>query len=98
VEKKPVIQAQPASQVPAKQDELPPSFYGNYNVQTYLLILLNFSTVIIIAILGFNLLKKRPSIDSGHLDEILGSLKTTDESIAAIDVMINKELKKLDHS
>lgn len=98
VEKEPVIQVQPASQVPAKQDESPPSFYGNYNVPTYLLILLNFSTVIIIALLSFNLLRRRPTIDSDQFDEILDSLKTTDESIAAIDVMINKELKKLDHS
>ena len=66
--------------------------------QTYLLALLNIFTVIIIVLLSFNLLKRRSIIDSEHLSETLDSLKATDESIAAIDVMINRELKKLDHS
>ena len=98
VEKEQSAQAQKASQVPAKQDKSIPSFNGNHNVQTYLLVLLNIFTVIVIALLSFNLLKRRSTIDSEHLSKTLDSLKATDESIAAIDVMINRELKKLDHS
>ena len=35
--------------------------------------------------------------DSEHLNEILESLKTTDESIATIETMIKRELKKIEH-
>jgi len=68
-----------------------------YSVQTYLLVLLNVFTFIIIALLSFNLLKHRSMDDSEHLNDILESLKTTDESIATIEAMINRELKRIEH-
>ena len=74
------------------------SIDGNYNVQIYLLALLNVLTLIIVALLSLNLLRRRPTIDSERLGEVLGSLKTTDERIATIDALIKKELEKLHQS
>lgn len=74
------------------------SIDGNYHVQIYLLALLNVLTLIIVALLSLNLLKRRPTIDSERLREVLGSLKTTDERIATIDTLIKKELEKLHQS
>ena len=74
------------------------SIDGNYNVQIYLLALLNVLTLIIVALLSLNLLRRRPTIDSERLREVLGSLKTTDERIATIDALIKKELEKLHQS
>ena len=71
------------------------SIDGNYNVQIYLLAVLNVLTLIIIALLSLYLLRRRPTIDSERLREVLGSLKTTDERIATIDALIKKELEKL---
>lgn len=90
--------SQRVSQVPAQHDKSLISFNLDYSVQTYLLVLLNVFTFIIIALLSFNLLKRRSMDDSEHLNEILESLKTTDESIATIEAMINRELKKIEHS
>ena len=70
----------------------------NYNVQIYLLALLNVLALIILALLSINLFKKRPAIDSGRLGEVLRSLETTDESIATLDALIKKELEKLHQS
>ncbi len=74
------------------------SINWNYNVQIYLLALLNVLTLIIVALLSLNLLRRRPTIDSERLREVLGSLKTTDERIATIDALIKKELEKLNQS
>jgi hypothetical protein len=74
------------------------SIDGNYNVQIYLLALLNVLTLIIIALLSLYLLRRRPTIDSERFREVLGSLKTTDERIATIDALIKKELEKLHQS
>ena len=90
--------SQSVSQVSEKQDKSLISFRLNYSVQTYLLVLLNILTFIIIVLLSFYLLKSRSMDDSEHLNEILESLKTTDESIATIETMIKKELKKIEHS
>ena len=90
--------SQRVSQVSAKQDKSLISFNLNYSVHTYLLVLLNIFTFIIIVLLSFYLLKSRSMDDSEHLNEILESLKTTDESIATIETMINRELKKIEHS
>ena len=90
--------SQRVSQVPAKHDKSLISFNLDYSVQTYLLVLLNIFTFIIIVLLSFNLLKRRSMDDSEHLNDILESLKTTDESIATIEAMINRELKKIEHS
>ena len=69
----------------------------NYNVQIYLLALLNVLTLIIVALLSLNLLGRRPTIDSERPREVLRSLETTDERIA-IDALIKKELEKLHQS
>jgi hypothetical protein len=74
------------------------SIDGNYNVQIYLLALLNVLTLIIVALLSLNLLRRRPTIDSERLSEVLGSLETTDERVATIDALIKKELEKLHQS
>jgi hypothetical protein len=74
------------------------SIGGKYNVQTYLLALLNVLTLIILALLSLNLLRRRPTIDSERLSEALGSLETTDESIATLDALIKKEMEKLHQS
>jgi len=92
------VSSQRVSQEPAKHDKSLISFNLDYSVQTYLLVLLNVFTFIIIALLSFNLLKRRSLDNSEHLNEILESLKTTDESIATIEAMINRELKKIEHS
>ena len=89
---------QKVSPLSSKHDKSLISFNLNYSVHTYLLILLNVFTFIIIVLLSFYLLKIRSMNDSEHLNEILESLKTTDESIASIETMINRELKKIEHS
>lgn len=89
--------SQSVSQVSEKQDKSLISFRLNYSVHTYLLVLLNILTFIIIVLLSFYLLKSRSMDDSEHLNEILESLKTTDESIATIETMIKRELKKIEH-
>jgi hypothetical protein len=71
------------------------SIDGNYNVQIYLLALLNVLTLIIIALLSLYLLRRRRTIDSERLREVFGSLKTTDERVATIDALIKKELEKI---
>jgi hypothetical protein len=90
--------AEKATQGRQNQAESLPSTGENYNLQTYMLVLLNLLTIVIIMLLGFNLLKKKSGIGSEHLDNIPDSLKTGDESIAAIDTMINKKFKKHDQS
>lgn len=77
-----------------KPAESLPSTDENYNLQTYMLVLLNFLTIVIVLLLSFNLLKKKSGINSKHVDKISDSLKITDERIAAIDAMINREFKK----
>ena len=74
------------------------SIDGNYHVQIYLLAVLNILTLIILAILSFNLLRRRPTINSERLGEVLASLETTDERVATIDALIKKELAKLNQS
>ncbi|MDH3566936.1 MAG: hypothetical protein OEM61_06225, partial [Desulfobacteraceae bacterium] len=63
-----------------------------------LLAVLNILTLIILAILSFNLLRRRPTINSERLGEVLASLETTDERVATIDALIKKELAKLNQS
>jgi hypothetical protein len=87
----------------AKQDQIKPaesrpSMGNNYNLQIYMLALLNFLTIVIILLLSINLIKRKSGIHSEHPGKISESLRTVDESIAAIDTMINRELKKHDES
>ena len=74
------------------------SIDGNYNVQIYLLALLNVLTLIILALLSLNLLRRRPTINSERLSEVLESMETPDERVATIDALIKKELEKLNRS
>ena len=87
---------EPAKRKQTKPAEPLPSTHENYTLQTYMLILLNFFTAVIVLLLSFNLLKKKFGIDSKPVDKISDPLKTVDERIAAIDAMINKEFKKHD--
>ena len=83
-------------ETPSAPEEPLPSTHGNYTLQTYMLILLNFLTIVIVLLLCFNLMKKKSGIHSKHDHKISDSLKTDDERIAAIDGMINREFKKHD--
>jgi hypothetical protein len=87
---------EPETQGQMKPGEPPPSFHKNYTLQTYMLILLNFLTIVIILLLSFNLLRKKSGIHSKHVDKTSDSLKTVDERIATIDAMIDKEFKNYD--
>jgi hypothetical protein len=79
------------------RDKFPATQTGeNYTLQTYMLVLLNFLTVVIVLLLSFNLLKKKSGMNSKHGGKISDAVKTGDERIAAIDTMINRELKKHD--
>lgn len=79
-----------------KPPESPASTHKNYTLQTYMLFLLNFLTIVIVLLLSVNLLKKKSGIDSKPVGKISDALKTVDERIAAIDTMISRELKKHD--
>jgi len=74
------------------------SIDGNYHVQIYLLALLNILTLIFVALLSLNLLRRIPTINSERLSEVLESLETPDERVATIDALIKKELEKLNRS
>ena len=87
---------EPAKHRQIKPAESLPSTDENYNLQTYMLVLLNFLTIVIVLLLSFNLLKKKSGVNSKHVGKISDSLKTVDERIAAIDAMINREFKKHD--
>ena len=87
-----------AKQEPVKPAESLPSTGKNYDLQIYMLALLNFLTIVIILLLSINLLKKKSGINSEHPGEISESLRRVDGSIAAIDALINREFKKHDDS
>jgi len=92
------VSGKTAKQEQIKPAESRPSMGNNYNLQTYMLALLNFLTIVIILLLSINLIKRKSGIHSEHSGKISESLRTVDESIAAIDTMINRELKKHDES
>ena len=92
------VSGKTAKQEQIKPDESRPSMGNNYNLQTYMLALLNFLTIVIILLLSINLIKRKSGIHSEHSRKISESLRTVDESISAIDAMINRELKKHDES
>ena len=71
-----------------------PSTGENYNLQTYMLVLLNLLTVVVILLLSFNLLKRKFGTNTEHLSKIYDALRTADKSIAAIDDRIKREFKK----
>jgi hypothetical protein len=73
-----------------------PSMDKNYTLQTYMLVLLNFLTIVIVLLLIFNLLKNKSGMNSKHGGKISDTVKTGDERISAIDAMINREFKKHD--
>lgn len=85
-----------AKPIQIKPAESLPSMDKNYTLQTYMLVLLNFLTVVIVLLLSFNLLKKKSGMNSKPVGKISDAVKTGDERISAIDAMINKEFKKHD--
>ena len=87
-----------ANQNQIKPIESQPSMGNNYNLQTYMLVLLNFLTIVIILLLCINLMKRKSGLHSEHPRKISESLKPVDESITAIDAVINRKLKKHDES
>jgi hypothetical protein len=90
--------AEKASSVAVPQDQSPsrPSKYGH--LQVYLLAALIVLSLVIISLLSFILLQKRRAVDSDHSGEDSEPLSTAEDSIAAIDEKIEKELKKFDQS
>jgi hypothetical protein len=87
---------EPATPKQTKPIESLPSTHENYTLQTYMLVLLNFLTIVIVLLLCVNLLKKKSGINSKPMGKISDALKTVDERIAAIDTMINREFEKND--
>jgi hypothetical protein len=81
---------------PAQPEKLPPSTDRNYNLQIYMLILLNVLTIVIVLLISFNLFKKNSKTRSKYGGDISDALKTIDEQIAAIDAIIKRKLKKHD--
>jgi hypothetical protein len=66
--------------------------------QIYLLAVLNVLTGVIVVLMLFTLLKKRHTIDFGHLSEIMEFIKTSDESIETIDAQLKNAFKEYDES
>jgi hypothetical protein len=73
-----------------------PSAHENYTLQTYMLVLLNFLTIVIVLLLSVILFKNKSGINSKPVGKISDTLKTMDERIAAVDAMIHREFKKHD--
>jgi hypothetical protein len=87
---------EPAASRQIKPPESLPSTHENYTLQTYMLVLLNFLTIVIVLLLSVNLFKKKSGINSKPVGKISDTLKTVDERIAAVDAMIHREFKKHD--
>lgn len=85
-----------SNQVSGNKSGSPASSMDNYTAQTYLLVALNVFTGCIVVLLILALLKKRHMIEFGHIVEIMDFIKTSDESIAAIDAQIKSAFKKYD--
>ena len=106
VQKKPVQQKPPervlTQHVEHIVDGKSPSSFSRYDkLQIYLLVVLvglNVITVIILALLSFNLLRKRHAVDFTDHGGISDSLRTSDKSVFSIDSRIKEELEKYDRS
>ena len=107
VEKSELKKAQPpekvfskkvSNQITEKNIGLPSSTNGNAMTQIYLLTALNILTAVIVVLIIFALLKKKHTIDFGHLIEIMEFIKSSDESIETIDAQLNNAFKEYDES
>ena len=107
VEKSELKKAQPpekvfskkvSNQITEKNIGLPSSTNGNAMTQIYLLTALNILTAVIVVLIIFALLKKKHTIDFGHLIEIMEFIKSSDESIETIDTQLNNAFKEYDES
>ncbi len=87
-----------SNQIPEKHAGSPSSANGNTMTQIYLLAVLNVLTGVIVVLMLFTLLKKRHTIDFGHLSEIMEFIKTSDESIETIDAQLKNAFKEYDES
>ena len=87
-----------SNQIPEKHAGSPSSANGNTMTQIYLLAVLNVLTGVIVVLMLFTLLKKRHTIDFGHLPEIMEFIKTSDESIETIDAQLKNAFKEYDES
>jgi len=87
-----------SNQMPEKHVGSPSSAYGNAMTQIYLLAVLNVLTSVIVVLMIFTILKKRHTIDFGHLFEIMEFIKTSDESIETIDAQLKNAFKEYDES
>lgn len=101
--KKPLPEKRPekAFEESAVEDKSPSSSFRYGQLQIYLLVVLvglNVITVIILALLSFNLLRKRHAVDFTDHGGISDSLKTSDKSVFSIDSRIKEELEKYDRS
>ena len=84
--------------MPEKHIGSPSSTNGSAMTQIYLLAALNVLTSVIVVLMIFTLLKKRQSVDVGHLLEIMEFIKTSDESIETIDAQLKNAFKEYDES
>ena len=87
-----------SNQIPEKHVGSPSSTNGNAMTQIYLLTALNILTAVIVVLIIFALLKKKHTIDFGHLIEIMEFIKSSDESIETIDAQLKNAFKEYDES
>ena len=85
-----------SNQIPEEQIGSPSSANGDAMTQIYLLAVLNVLTSVIVVLMVFTLLKKRHTIDFGHLFEIMEFIKASDENIETIDVQLKRAFKEYD--
>lgn len=101
--KKPLPEKRPekAFEKSAVEDKSLSSLFRYGKLQIYLLVVLvglNVITVIILALLSFNLLRKRHAVDFLDYGGLSDSLRTSDKRVFSIDSRIREELEKYDQS
>lgn len=101
--KKPLPEKHPekAFKESALEDKSLSSLFRYGQLQIYLLVVLvglNIITVMILALLSFNLLRKRHVVDFKDHGGISNSLRTSDKRVFSIDSRIKEELEKYDRS
>jgi hypothetical protein len=87
-----------SNQLPEKKKMSPSPSKGHTTAQTYLLAVLDVIAGCIVVLLILALFNKKPTINIGHLCEILDFIKTSDKRIADIDAEIQSAFKKYDQS
>jgi hypothetical protein len=87
-----------SNQIPEKHIGSPSSANGDAMTQIYLLAVLNVLTSVIVVLMVFTLLKKRHTIDFGHIFEIMEFIKASDKNIETIDVQLKHAFKEYDNA